>query len=176
MKSRGWSKDDGRDKVIYPRIEHITGGTNEKMSHSVTRKQFIKSSHRRWQELPRRDIRRSTPEGTLYECNRRYETKYLRRPTLCVCRPIQTSFSPYLVCSASFGVSNWWLHRRAVPARALASFRSVCSQIERKSERIRVPVLAAVQPVLLKTSDYHAVTQFLSLGFPGPLRLLILRL
>lgn len=93
---------------------------------------------------------------------------------MCVCRPIQTSFSPSRVCSASFGVSNWWLHRRTVPARALASFRSVCSQIERKSERIRVPVLATVQLVLLKTSDYRIVTRFPSLDSGGPLRLALL--
>ena len=98
----------------------------------------------------------------------------LSRPTVCVCRPIQTSFSPSRVCSASFGVSNWWLHRRAVPARVLASFRSVCSQIERKSERIRVPVLATVQPVLLKTSDHRIVTQFLSLGSAWSLKAALL--
>lgn len=39
------------------------------------------------------------------ECNRRYETKYLRsRPTVCVCRPIQTSFSPSLASARSRSV------------------------------------------------------------------------
>lgn len=116
-------------------------------------------------------IRRSTPKE--HFTNATGDMK-LSRPTVCVYRPIQTSFSPSRVCSASFGVSNWWLHRRAVPARVLASFRSVCSQIERKSERIRVPVLATVQPVLLKTSDHRIVTQFLSLGSAWSLKAALL--
>lgn len=38
-----------------------------------------------------------------------------------------------------------------------------------------MPVLATVQPVLLKTSDHRILTQFLSLGSVRPLRLLFSR-
>lgn len=161
----------------------------ETMTHSVARKQFIKTTVGRRGGCPREEgTGASSPEETLYECNRQYETIYLRRPTpsrthkctharahireiartrtdsgLFRALPLSLSHPVSHSCSIPVDLallvargSNWWLHRRVVPATPLASFRSVCSQIERKSERINArPWLRSKAAAPVEFCGYH---------------------